>query len=67
LISGNQIVAKFAGINWARQEIAGSYVFDFVKDKELRSIVLHEEKPNGMQEVVGSIPSGSTKLHHRLG
>jgi hypothetical protein len=47
-------------MNWSCREIAGSYVIDFVKDKELHGKSLHEEKPNGMQEVVGSIPSGST-------
>jgi hypothetical protein len=35
-------------------------VIDFVKDKELPGKSPYEEKPNGMQEVVGSIPSGST-------
>jgi hypothetical protein len=37
-------------------------VIDFVKDKELHGKSLREEKPNGMQEVGGSIPPGSTKL-----
>jgi hypothetical protein len=35
-------------------------VIDFVKDKELHGKSLHAEKPNGMQEVGGSIPPGST-------
>ncbi len=37
-------------------------MIEFVKDKAFLGKSPHEKKPNGMQEVVGSIPSGSTIL-----